>query len=103
MRRQTVRAASRRKRSNPQGDFMNKQLFVQSALASVLAFGAISAAQAGPVAPDASKDKCFGITKAGQNDCASASGSHSCAGTATKDKDPGDWKYVERSEERRVG
>ena len=75
---------------------MNKQLFVQSALASVLAFGAISAVQAGPVAPDASKDKCFGITKAGQNDCASASGSHSCAGTATKDKDPGDWKYVEK-------
>ena len=75
---------------------MDKQLFIQSALASMLAFGAISAAQAGPVAPDPSKDKCFGITKAGQNDCASATGSHSCAGTATKDKDPGDWKYVEK-------
>jgi len=75
---------------------MDKQLFIKSALASALAFGAISAAHAGPVAPDASKDKCFGIAKAGQNDCASASGSHSCAGTATKDKDPGDWKYVEK-------
>ena len=75
---------------------MNTQLFIRSALASVLALGAISAAQAGPVAPDATKDKCFGVAKAGANDCASASGSHSCAGTATKDKDPGDWKYVEK-------
>jgi uncharacterized membrane protein len=73
---------------------MDKQLVIRSALASLLTFGALSAAHAGPVAPDPSKDKCFGIAKAGQNDCASASGSHSCAGTATKDKDPGDWKYV---------
>lgn len=82
---------------------MDKQLFIQSALASILAFGAISAAQAGPVAPDATKDKCFGIAKAGQNDCGSASGSHSCAGTATKDKDPGDWKYVEKGTCEKMG
>ena len=82
---------------------MDKQLFIQSALASILAFGAVSAAQAAPVAPDATKDKCFGIAKAGQNDCASASGSHSCAGTATKDKDPGDWKYVEKGSCEKMG
>jgi uncharacterized membrane protein len=73
---------------------MDKQLFIQSALASMLAFGAISAAQAAPVAPDASKDKCFGVAKAGANDCASTTGSHSCAGQASTDNDPGDWKYV---------
>jgi len=82
---------------------MDKQLFIQSALASMLAFGAISAAQAGPVAADPSKDKCFGVAKAGQNDCASASGSHSCAGTATKDKDAGDWKYVEKGTCEKMG
>ena len=82
---------------------MDKQSLIQSALASVLAFGAISAAHAGPVAPDASKDKCFGVAKAGQNDCASASGSHSCAGTATKDKDAGDWKYVEKGTCEKMG
>ena len=73
---------------------MDRQLFIRSALASVMALGVLSAAHAGPVAPDPTKDKCFGIAKAGANDCASASGSHSCAGTATKDNDPGDWKYV---------
>jgi uncharacterized membrane protein len=75
---------------------MDKQLFIRSALASVLALGAITAAHAGPAAADPSKDKCFGIAKAGQNDCASATGSHSCAGTATKDNDAGDWKYVDK-------
>ena len=40
------------------------------------------------------KEKCFGIAKAGQNDCATASGSHSCSGQAKKDKDPNEWKYV---------
>ena len=75
---------------------MNNQLFIRTALASVLAIGAISA-HAAPVARRfASKEKCFGIAKAGANDCASATGSHSCAGTATKDNDKGDWKYVDK-------
>lgn len=73
---------------------MEKRLLLQTALASVLTAGLLSAAHAGPVKPDHSKDKCFGVAKAGQNDCASASGAHSCAGTATTDNDPGDWKYV---------
>ena len=82
---------------------MDKQALIRSALASVLALGAISAAQSGPVAADPSKDKCFGIAKAGQNDCASASGSHSCAGTAKKDGDPGDWKYVAKGTCQQMG
>jgi uncharacterized membrane protein len=73
---------------------MDKQLLIRSAFATLLTAGVFSAAQAGPAAADASKDKCYGVAKAGQNDCASASGSHSCAGIATKDKDAGDWKYV---------
>jgi uncharacterized membrane protein len=82
---------------------MDKQLFIRTALASVLAVGALASAHAGPVAPDASKDKCFGIAKAGANDCASATGSHSCAGTATKDNDPGDWKYVAKGTCEKLG
>ena len=71
---------------------MNKQVFIRSALASVLALGAVTVAHATDADP--TKEKCYGIAKAGANDCASASGSHSCAGTATKDNDKGDWKYV---------
>ena len=43
------------------------------------------------------KVKCYGIAKVGQNDCASADGSHSCAGHATKDNDPNEWKYATKS------
>ncbi|MGL4768387.1 MAG: BufA1 family periplasmic bufferin-type metallophore [Formosimonas sp.] len=41
-------------------------------------------------------EKCYGIALAGKNDCASKTGSHSCAGQATKDKDPNEWKLVEK-------
>ena len=67
---------------------MNQRLVLSSALASVLALGLIA-----PVAA-AEKEKCFGITKAGQNDCANLSGSHSCAGQASAEASPDEWKYV---------
>jgi uncharacterized membrane protein len=38
------------------------------------------------------KEKCFGISKAGQNDC--ATGAHSCAGQAKTDMGAAEWKYV---------
>lgn len=37
-------------------------------------------------------EKCTGIAKAGQNDC--AANGHSCAGKAKKDGDPKEWLYV---------
>lgn len=69
---------------------MNQRLIVSSALASVLALGLVGTA----AAQDKAKEKCFGIAKAGQNDCANLSGSHSCAGQAKTDNDTGEWKYV---------
>jgi len=69
---------------------MNQKLIVSSALASVLALGL-----AGQVAAqDKPKEKCFGIAKAGQNDCANLSGSHSCAGQSKADMGTDEWKYV---------
>lgn len=67
---------------------MNQRLILSSALASVLAMGL-----AAPVSAQ-TKEKCFGIAKAGENDCSSKSGSHSCAGQSTVDKSPDEWKYV---------
>jgi len=40
------------------------------------------------------KEKCYGIAKAGQNDCANLSGSHSCAGQSKVDMGKDEWKYV---------
>ena len=60
--------------------------------ASALALGLVAplAAQDKPAA----KEKCYGIAKAGQNDCANLSGTHSCAGQSKSDMSPDDWKYV---------
>jgi uncharacterized membrane protein len=70
---------------------MDKQTLIRAALVSVVALGAVAQTA---VAADEPKEKCFGIAKAGANDCASANGAHSCAGQAKKDGEPTDWKYV---------
>lgn len=38
------------------------------------------------------KEKCYGIAKKAQNDCASAA--HSCSGEAKADGDKGEWLWV---------
>ena len=69
---------------------MNQRLVISSALASVLALGLVGQAASQPKP----KEKCYGIAKAGQNDCANLAGTHTCAGQAKADKDTGEWKYV---------
>jgi len=36
-------------------------------------------------------ESCYGVVKAGKNDCASADGRHSCGGKATMDSDGGEY------------
>lgn len=79
---------------------MNKRLIASSTLASVLL---LAAAQAQADDPAAAKEKCFGNVKAGQNDCATANGSHSCAGQAKADNDVNDWKYVPKGTCEKLG
>ena len=69
---------------------------VNLALAAALAgtLGA-AAAQAGPVAPQPTKDKCYGISLAGKNDCKAGAGT-SCAGTSHVNYQADAWKYVTR-------
>jgi uncharacterized membrane protein len=69
---------------------MNQRIIVSSALASALALGLVGQV----AAQEKAKEKCYGIAKAGQNDCASLSGTHSCAGQTKDDLSPLDWKYV---------
>lgn len=62
-----------------------------TALASALA-GAVSLLSAAPALAQDSKEKCYGISLKGQNDC--AAGAHSCAGTGTIDYDGQSFKLV---------
>jgi uncharacterized membrane protein len=68
---------------------MNQRALLAATAATLMTMALASA----PVAAQ-EKEKCFGIAKAGQNDCANASGAHSCAGQAKVDMDKGEWKYV---------
>ncbi len=69
---------------------MNKrQALIAAALATVCVASAGTAAAA-----DADKEKCYGIAKAGQNDCAPSNGTHSCSGQSKTDNAPTEWKYV---------
>ena len=68
---------------------MNQRAMIAAAAASLMTL----TLAATPVAAQ-EKEKCFGIAKAGQNDCANLSGSHSCAGQSKTSGDTAEWKYV---------
>ena len=64
---------------------------ISTAIASLLALGLASGSA---MAAEKSMEKCFGVAKAGKNDCAGSKSSHSCAGSATKDGDRQDFVAV---------
>ncbi len=67
---------------------MNKKTFLSSV---ILGVGAISLITLEAQAKSKKMEKCYGVVKAGQNDCSDKQGKHSCAGGATKDGDKNEW------------
>jgi uncharacterized membrane protein len=74
---------------------------LQVAVASLLAVGVATAATGHDPAPAAGQEKCFGVAKAGQNDCGTAK--HACAGMSKADRDPADWKMVAKGTCEKMG
>jgi uncharacterized membrane protein len=74
---------------------MHKRLFIASALASAVAAPLPASAQVPkPVpTPEFKAEKCYGIARAGENDCAST-GNNDCAGMSRKANDLRAWIYV---------
>jgi len=75
---------------------INRRLVIASALAAAVSAPALfAAAMSGAPAqqPAFKAEKCYGIAKAGKNDCA-ATGNNSCAGTSKLNADPKAWIYV---------
>jgi len=70
---------------------------LHTAVAGLVALGLAQAAEA----QDKDKEKCYGIAKAGQNDCGTAS--HTCAGQAKKSNAPDEWKYVPKGTCEKLG
>jgi uncharacterized membrane protein len=63
------------------------------AMAGAAAALASTTAAAGPVKPQPNKDKCYGVSLAGKNDCAAGAGT-TCAGTSKRNYQGNAWTYV---------
>ena len=72
---------------------MKSSYIVASALAAAIAAPAALYAQKPAPAPTFKAEKCYGIAKAGKNDCAST-GNNSCGGSSKVNSDPKAWIYV---------
>ncbi len=75
---------------------MDRKLKTATALTVASAFGAALTMAAAPVAAQSDDQvKCYGVSKAGQNDCAAGPGT-TCAGTSTLDYQGNAWKLVKK-------
>jgi uncharacterized membrane protein len=75
---------------------MNTQARLIVGAGALLALGATAAAAAQErpaAAQENAMEKCYGVARAGQNDCAAGPGT-SCAGTSTRDYQGNAWKLV---------
>lgn len=66
---------------------------IKTIVTAGLIAGAVSlaAANAAKAESAAEKEKCYGVVKAGKNDCASADKAHSCMGHAATDGNGHEW------------
>lgn len=68
-------------------------VFIASAVAAAIALPLVSTAQGGPAPkPKFQAEKCYGVAKAGKNDCQTANSS--CAGTSKRDAQGDAWIYM---------
>lgn len=66
------------------------QGILSAAIGGLLVMGLAGNAVAG----DMKMEKCYGVAKAGKNDCGSKAAGHSCAGQASKNNDANDFVAV---------
>ncbi|MCP5458364.1 MAG: DUF2282 domain-containing protein [Gammaproteobacteria bacterium] len=71
---------------------MNSKTLVNSALVGVFTLGLVAAAGQASAADNKGAEKCYGIVKAGKNDC--QTNKHACAGQATQDGQGDSWVYI---------
>lgn len=69
----------------------NSHNILSAAIGSLLMMGLVSG---NAMAADMKMEKCYGIAKAGKNDCGSKAAGHSCAGQASKSNDANDFVTV---------
>ena len=77
------------------------RLIIASAVAAALAMPFAAGAQGGPAPkPKFEAEKCYGIARAGKNDCQTTNSS--CAGTSKRDGQGDAWVYMPKGSCERV-
>lgn len=77
------------------------RLLVASAVAAALALPSVAGAQGGPAPkPKFEAEKCYGIARAGKNDCQTTNSS--CAGTSKRDSQGDAWVYTPKGSCERI-
>ncbi len=71
---------------------MDRRHVLSAAFGSLLAMSLMSGNA--NAADKMNMEKCWGVAKAGHNDCSSNKSAHSCAGQAARDNDPMDFVAV---------
>jgi uncharacterized membrane protein len=79
--------------TNIKGIKMNNSHILSAAIGSLLVLG-LASGNAIAAEKKVEMEKCFGIAKAGMNDCSSNKSAHSCAGQSTVSNDPMDFVAV---------
>lgn len=74
---------------------MQSRMKTASTVAVASAFAAALTLATAPGAIAQEKEQCYGVAKAGQNDCKAGAGT-TCAGTSTVDYQGNAWKLVEK-------
>ena len=69
-------------------------LSVAAALAGAVSLAALAASAQPATSMPAGMEKCYGISRAGEHQCANTAGTHSCAGQSKVDNGKDSWKYV---------
>jgi uncharacterized membrane protein len=75
---------------------------VSLAASALLGMAAIAATAPTAAAAEGAKEKCYGVSLKGKNDCAAGPGT-SCAGTSTTDYQGNAWKYVAKGACEKMG
>jgi uncharacterized membrane protein len=92
LRRQAALVVCTATKTPMESEMINSKVLIGSAFAAVASLAA-AGAFAGPAEePGFSFEKCYGVSKAGTNDCQTST--HSCAGTATADNQGDAWIYL---------
>jgi uncharacterized membrane protein len=77
---------------------LNARTLAGAVIGAAIAAGAVSLFERGgsedAAESGSAKEQCYGIAKAGENECGSANGSHTCSGLAKVDFSGQEWKTV---------